>query len=92
MEGSLPALDHLADEYMKIVGTLPPAATPLGQFTALAAHAVARPDLQEKAAFLQVLQEGFRQAVGSAPELDIMISTSWPLWAFIHVASDAFVA
>mmetsp|Transcript_45457 Transcript_45457/g.105423 ORF Transcript_45457/g.105423 Transcript_45457/m.105423 type:complete len:381 (-) Transcript_45457:57-1199(-) len=92
MEGSLPALDHLADEYLRTITSLPPAATPLGQFTALAAHAVARPDLQEKAAFMQVLQDGFRQAVGSAPELDIMISTGWPLWAFIHVASEAFVA
>jgi len=92
MQGSMPALDVLADEFLKIISTDPQAApTPLSQFTALACHAVARPNLQEKAAFMQVLQDGFKQAVGNAQEFDIMVSTSWPLWAFIHLAADSFV-
>lgn len=57
----------------------------LGPLTALAAQTVAAQG-QERLAFVQGLQIGFRQAIGSPGELDLALSTQWPLWGLIQSA------
>lgn len=64
----------------------------LGQLTAIAAQVLALPTAAEKAQQLQVLQAGFKQVIQTAAELDIALSTQWPLWAILHLATDSLVA
>merc|ERR1719188_709643 len=62
----------------------------LGPLTAMAAQAATVAGVQERVAILQGLQTGFQQVIGNAGELDIALSTQWPLWGLIHVAVDGF--
>lgn len=64
--------------------------TALASLTALAAQALASPDPQERLQILDILQQALKQVVGSGPELDLALSTRWPLWGVLHVAMDAF--
>jgi len=56
----------------------------LAALTAVAGQAAADRPPQEKVLLLEQLQNGFRQAIGSAPELDIALGTQWPLFGLIH--------
>lgn len=64
----------------------------LGQLTAIAAQVLALQTVSEKAQQLQILQDGFKQVIQTAAELDIALSTQWPLWAIVHLAVDSLVA
>jgi len=60
----------------------------LGPLTALSAQAVAAQPA-DKPGLLQATQIGFKQAIGSAGELDVALSTQWPLWGLLHTAVDS---
>lgn len=62
----------------------------LGPLTAIAAQAAAAANVQDRGAFLQGMQQGFKQVIGSGPELDIALSTNWPLWGLLHVSMSSF--
>lgn len=92
LSAALAAADGLAVE--KAASTFlqaDPKGSALGPLTALAAQAVAAAP-PERVQILQALQLGFRQVIGSAGELDIALSTQWPLWALLHVAIDSLLA
>jgi len=63
-------------------------ASALGPLTALAAEAAGGASQQERLAFLQGMQLGFKQAIGSARELDIAMGTQWPLWSVMQLAVE----
>lgn len=62
----------------------------LAPLTAIAAQAYSSQDPQQRAAILQSLQQGFQQVMSTAPELDIALSTNWPLWGLVHLAVDGY--
>lgn len=62
----------------------------LGTLTALATQAALEMNPKKRVEALQVIQTGFRQALTRPAELDIVLTTRWPLWAFIHVGVDSF--
>jgi len=62
----------------------------LGALTAMTAQAMASPEPQERMQLLDVLQTAFRQVIGNGAELDLALSTKWPLWGILHSALDAF--
>lgn len=57
----------------------------LGPMTAIAAQAAVAP-LEPRIEGLNLLQKSFKQVVQSGPELDIALSTRWPLWTLLHLA------
>jgi len=64
----------------------------LAPLTALAAQALGNPQPQEKIAILQALQNAFKQVIGTAGELDVALSTNWPMWGLIQLALGPFAA
>lgn len=68
------------------------AANALAPLTALAAQALAVSDGQARAEYLKAMQIGVRQAIGNAGELDVALSTNWPLWGLLHAAVDSLFA
>lgn len=63
----------------------------LGSLTAMAAQVLAAQTLEEKVQQIQILQASFKQVVQTAAELDIILSTQWPLWPIIHLAVDSLM-
>jgi len=61
----------------------------LAPLTALAVQAIGSP-MQERMGLLQTLQAAFKQVIASAPELDIALSTNWPLWGLLQLNMDSF--
>lgn len=65
------------------------AGSPLAPMTAMAAQAAGTPQLPERAQMLGALQAGLKQSVGDAAELDVALSTKWPLWGLLTVGVDS---
>jgi len=68
-----------------------PATSPISLLTAYASQAMALP-AGDRVLVLQDMQGAFRRMIGSAAELDIALSTKWPLWTLVHSAVDPFYA
>jgi len=64
----------------------------LAPLTAMAAQAAGTPDMPVRAQMLGALQQGMKQVVGDAPELDVALSTMWQLWGLLHVGVDSLAA
>lgn len=64
----------------------------LGSLTALATQAALQSDVQKRMGACAALQEAMRSAIGDAAELDIALTTRWPLWSLLHISVDAFSA
>lgn len=62
----------------------------LAPLTAIAARAYGSQDAQIRDEILRALQNGMRQVVSQPMELDIAMSTNWPLWGLIHLAADGY--
>lgn len=62
----------------------------LGTLTALAAQA-ASSNIEARMQRMDMVQDGLRQAIGSAMELDIALGTQWPLWGLMHIAVNVFM-
>jgi len=67
-----------------------PVGSPYGTLTAMATTTAVTMDIQERLKGITGLQEGLRQAMTTASELDIALTIRWPLWGFLHVAVDVF--
>eukprot|EP00442_Polarella_glacialis_P012441 CAMPEP_0115096284 /NCGR_PEP_ID=MMETSP0227-20121206/29622_1 /TAXON_ID=89957 /ORGANISM="Polarella glacialis, Strain CCMP 1383" /LENGTH=276 /DNA_ID=CAMNT_0002489969 /DNA_START=88 /DNA_END=918 /DNA_ORIENTATION=- len=78
------ALQRAAAVYM---GS-PAKGSALALLTAMATQAAVAPDAQERVQLLEVLQQGFKQSIGSGAELDVALATKWPLWGLIHMALE----
>lgn len=61
----------------------------LAPLTAMAAQAAGTPDLPTRVAMLGAMQAGMKQVIGDAPELDLALSTKWPLWGLLTVGVDS---
>jgi len=61
----------------------------LAPLTALAVQALGTGE-QERVGLLQTLQAAFKQVIATAPELDIALSTNWPLWGLLQLNMDSF--
>lgn len=84
-KGDSRQLEESSRIFMSLDGTT---GTALALLTAVAGQAAADRSPQEKLQLLQQLQTGFRQAIGSAAELDIALGTQWPLFGLIHFVLD----
>lgn len=62
----------------------------IGSLTALATQAAMQADVQKRMGQCQALQQALRNAIGDARELDIALTTRWPLWSLLHISVDAF--
>merc|ERR1712194_977351 len=65
----------------------------IGQVTALApltamAVQLAGLEAQERVQLMEVMRQSFRQVLGSASELDMALTTQWPLWGLLHIGID----
>lgn len=69
----------------------PSGSSPLGALSAFATQAMVLP-AGERVRVLQDMQTAFKQMISGAPELDISLSSRWPLWGLTHAAVDAFYA
>lgn len=78
--GNAAALGNSAGTFLQNYGK----DSALGPLTALSAQAMSSTDPQ----IIPVIQMGFKQAIGSAAELDVATSTQWPLWGLLHVVVD----
>lgn len=67
-----------------------PTGSAMAIFTAVAVQAAAMVQPQARAELVQALQKAFRQMVGSAEELDLAMSTQWPMWGLLHISVAAF--
>lgn len=87
------------EEYEKVIQSgsdflssdAPAGNSPIGALTAFASQAMALP-AAERVRVLQEMQTAFGQMIGGAAELDISLSTRWPLWGLTHAAIDPFFA
>jgi len=68
----------------------PPDGSPFATLTALSTQCAISMDVQDRVKGMQLLQDSLRQALPTAPELDIGLSVRWPLWGFLHMAVDVF--
>jgi hypothetical protein len=62
----------------------------IATLTALAAHAVSS-DIKERMQAMDMVQDGLKQAIGNAMELDILLGTQWHLWGLMHIAVEPFM-
>lgn len=62
----------------------------LAPLTAIAARAFGSQDAQGRLDILSAMQNGLRQVVTTPLELDIAMSTNWPMWGLLHLAADGY--
>lgn len=62
----------------------------LSILTAMATQASVEMNVQQRVDRLNTMQRLFRQALTTPAELDLVLSTRWPLWTFMHVVVDVF--
>lgn len=63
----------------------------LATLTALAAQAAVESTVGGRIKLLEAVQNVFKMAIASAPELDLALGTQWPLWDLIHMAVDGML-
>jgi len=64
----------------------------LGDLTATATQASVQSDVKQRTVAVNTLQKAFREAFSAAAQLDLALTTRWPLWSMCHIAVDAFSA
>jgi hypothetical protein len=65
-------------------------ANALGQMTALATETVLQTDVKVRMENVQWLQQQMRKVISTPAELDLALTSRWPLWATLHMSVDAF--
>lgn len=64
----------------------------LGPLTAMASQAAVQTEVQQRMEAATSLQNAFRGVIGTPAELDLSLTTRWPLWGLVHVTVGAFSA
>jgi len=72
--------------------TVPPQGGAYGVATAMASQLVMQTDVQKRSKGCWDLQAAIRSVVKTPRELDLAMTTRWPLWSMLHLAVDAFAA
>lgn len=85
--GNIPAVEQVSAAFLQMGGVQGSSA--LAPLTALAAQGTGSRGVQAHLEVLRSLQDAFKQVIGSGDELDVALSTRWPLWGFVHVGVDA---
>lgn len=88
IKGDSAALGQLTNIYL--IGVDDADRGSLATLTALAAQA-ASSDVKERMQRMDMVQDGLKQAVGNAMELDIALGTQWHLWGLMHIAVEPFM-
>lgn len=88
LSGNIKEMEELSLIYFNLRET----GNTLASLTALAAQAAVQSNLQRRFQLLETLQSAFKQAIGSAAELDYALGTQWPLWGLLHEAVDGLAA
>lgn len=80
------AIEAASSTFLKKEGQSP---SGLATLTAMSAQAAGQTELAVRAEMLVATQAVMKQVLGDAAELDIALSTSWPLWGLLHVGVDS---
>eukprot|EP00929_Paragymnodinium_shiwhaense_P018816 TRINITY_DN1302_c0_g1_i1.p1 TRINITY_DN1302_c0_g1~~TRINITY_DN1302_c0_g1_i1.p1 ORF type:complete len:277 (-),score=95.60 TRINITY_DN1302_c0_g1_i1:173-1003(-) len=64
----------------------------LAPLTAMASQAAVQTEVQQRMEAATQLQNAFRGVIGTPAELDLSLTTRWPLWGLVHVTVGAFTA
>jgi hypothetical protein len=83
-------MDQMVQASNTYIQKMPREGNALGTLTALSTQAALEMNPKKRVEALQVIQTGFKQALTSPAELDIVLTTRWPLWGFVHVGVDSF--
>mmetsp|Transcript_42079 Transcript_42079/g.121564 ORF Transcript_42079/g.121564 Transcript_42079/m.121564 type:complete len:290 (+) Transcript_42079:3-872(+) len=83
--GNAEALNRVGAFYLQLDAS----GSALAPLTALASQTLAASTVGERLAFLDTFQAALKQVIGSAAELDIALSTRWPLWGMTQMSLDA---
>lgn len=67
-----------------------PKGGPYGVATAMATQLVLQTDVNKRVKACADLQDVIRSVIKTPRELDLAMTTRWPLWSTIHIAVDAF--
>lgn len=86
--GNIQVVEQISSAYMQ-AGMPASGGSALAPLTALAAQATGGRGLQQHLDVLDALQSAFKQVIGTGAELDVALSTRWPLWGLMHVGVDA---
>lgn len=62
----------------------------MGQMTALATETVMQSDVKMRMESVTWLQQQMRNVISTPAELDIALTSRWPLWGALHLSVDAF--
>jgi len=62
----------------------------MGSLTAMATQSAIQPDVQKRMGTCESLQQAMRTAIGDAAELELALTSRWPLWSLLHITVDAF--
>jgi len=62
----------------------------MGQMTALATETVMQTDVKVRMESVTWLQKQMRNVISTPAELDIALTSRWPLWGALHLSVDAF--
>lgn len=85
--GDAAALDRAGAGFLQRPDAQGSALAPL---TALAAQALGGTDANQRLGFMQAMQGAMKQVIGSPGELDIALSTRWPLWGLLQMILEPF--
>mmetsp|Transcript_73448 Transcript_73448/g.192613 ORF Transcript_73448/g.192613 Transcript_73448/m.192613 type:complete len:304 (-) Transcript_73448:266-1177(-) len=85
--GNIQVVEQVSAAYLQMGSQVGGSA--LAPLTALAAQATGGKGVQRHLEVLDALQAGFKQVIGTGAELDVSLSTRWPLWGLMHVGVDA---
>lgn len=64
----------------------------LPSLCAMTAQAVGTADMPTRAQMLGATQQGMKQVIGDGAELDIALTTMWPLWGLLQIGVDSLAA
>lgn len=65
-------------------------AGPLAGITALSTQSAMQTDVQKRLGSVQTLQQMLRTMIDNVGELEVALTTRWPLWPLLHISVDAF--
>jgi hypothetical protein len=61
-----------------------------GSLAAATTQALAQTDVQQRLDLMHGIQGSLRSRLGSAADLEVALTTRWPIWSLLHVCVDIF--
>lgn len=89
--GDLEAMAMAAATYMQTPPLVPTEEPPIfGSLAAAATQALAQTNVQQRLDLMHGIQGSLRSRLESAADLEVALTTRWPIWSLLHVCVDIF--